>query len=217
MQNVLENVPTWWQEASQLDKLEPRLRIETLVTVAQFALVADCVLELHGLLMSGPPTYPTGEALREVNMGTMAPNATKDIENEREAWSNEFDVFLVTVQSCYRTWREIYPPQHEQNPYVYDERDGFLGTSSRFGNSAYGFCYSLKRARSCRGYVGQFPLDTRVGDFIFLPLGSPMPLVFRLVDDKAMLYRRIGSCYVHGIMNGEAYDMGLMEQEIQLV
>lgn len=65
------------------------------------------------------------------------------------------------------------------------------------------WCASRRRGLTKRGYVGQFCADARIGDVICIPAGSAVPFVIRL-REKGM-YEVIGECYVHGIMQGEAF------------
>lgn len=60
---------------------------------------------------------------------------------------------------------------------------------------------------SC-GYIGIAPATTRAGDVISILFGCHKPLVLRPVkgtDDGALdqKYLVVGSCYIHGLMNGE--------------
>jgi hypothetical protein len=57
---------------------------------------------------------------------------------------------------------------------------------------------------------------TRVGDIVCVLFGSNVPLVLRQVGNKGD-YKLIGECYVTGIMQGEALDMGLEEREFRLI
>ncbi|KAH8821389.1 heterokaryon incompatibility protein-domain-containing protein [Xylogone sp. PMI_703] len=53
------------------------------------------------------------------------------------------------------------------------------------------------------GLVGMMPLDTQVGDSVFVFNGSRMPFVLRRCTDVEGRYQIIGGCYVHGMMKGE--------------
>lgn len=52
------------------------------------------------------------------------------------------------------------------------------------------------------GYLAAVPYITEVGDCIALLSGGRFPFVLRPIGDH---YCLIGPCYVHGIMNGEAF------------
>ena len=77
--------------------------------------------------------------------------------------------------------------------------------STDFVRYAKKHCYSRKRGRTVRGYAGQFSLYARVGDAIFLPLGSAVPFLIRPKNPTRDIYELIEECYAHGIMEGEAF------------
>jgi hypothetical protein len=67
------------------------------------------------------------------------------------------------------------------------------------------------------GYLGLGPCGTSPGDEVYLISGSKVPFVLRKVEDLETVspendsssypvYRVIGDCYVHGIMDGEALE-----------
>ncbi|KAF3005174.1 hypothetical protein E8E13_010644 [Curvularia kusanoi] len=76
------------------------------------------------------------------------------------------------------------------------------------------------------GYLGIVPNDARIGDCIVLMPGGKVPYVLRPVEDSDSTehsglveggrYEFIGDCYIHGIMNGEAWDESKL-QDIILV
>lgn len=64
------------------------------------------------------------------------------------------------------------------------------------------------------GYVGLCPSQSEVGDEIFIPIGSHVPLVFRKDGDG--FYRVVGEAYVQGLMDGEALKLDLQIRDVQL-
>lgn len=64
------------------------------------------------------------------------------------------------------------------------------------------------------GFVGVGPGAMEPGDSIYILAGGPLPYVLRPVPDAACLntFELVGSCYVHGVMDGQAVD-GLGEDE----
>jgi len=62
--------------------------------------------------------------------------------------------------------------------------------------------------RSKKGYVGVVSRRAAVGDQIAIPKGGKVPLVLRPGEKKWILR---GDCFVHGIMQGEAYDESRLE------
>jgi hypothetical protein len=60
------------------------------------------------------------------------------------------------------------------------------------------------------GQMAMVPGNTQPGDQIALFAGGPTPFVVRRTDDHYILIR---SCYVHGIMDGEAFPTDELELE----
>jgi hypothetical protein len=63
--------------------------------------------------------------------------------------------------------------------------------------------FGRKLARTEKGYLALVPAETRIGGSVSLVRGGKAPLVLRPVGDS---WEVIGDCYVHGIMNGEAFN-----------
>lgn len=61
-------------------------------------------------------------------------------------------------------------------------------------------------ARTSKGYVGLVPSSVRVRDCIGLFKGANVPLVLRKAGTKEAGYLLVGECYIHGIMQGEAFN-----------
>ena len=55
-----------------------------------------------------------------------------------------------------------------------------------------------------QGRIGLVPRGALKGDSIAVFMGADVPFVLRATDTEE--YELIGECYVHGIMNGEAFD-----------
>jgi hypothetical protein len=54
-----------------------------------------------------------------------------------------------------------------------------------------------------KGFLAAVPCTTKVGDCIAILGGGNLPFVLRPTGDNH--YRLVGPCYVHGIMDGEAF------------
>ena len=67
------------------------------------------------------------------------------------------------------------------------------------------------------GFVGIGPAAMEPGDSIYILAGGNVPYVLRPVPDAACFdtFELVGSCYVHGVMDGQAVD-GLGEDEAPL-
>lgn len=57
--------------------------------------------------------------------------------------------------------------------------------------------------RTKKGYIGLAPESTREGDEVTLLEGGRLPFILRKQDDHWLI---IGDCYIHGLMESEAYD-----------
>ncbi|KAK4205434.1 putative heterokaryon incompatibility protein [Triangularia verruculosa] len=69
------------------------------------------------------------------------------------------------------------------------------------------------------GHFGSGPMDAKVGDDVWVVLGSLVPLVLRPITETEDCRQLVGHAYVHGIMDGEAVsDMdGEGKREVYLV
>ncbi|KAL9111612.1 MAG: hypothetical protein Q9187_007894 [Circinaria calcarea] len=65
-----------------------------------------------------------------------------------------------------------------------------------------GACTARRFSITEKGFMGLVPNCAEVGDRIFIPVGSKVPLVLRAKNDNTFLL--VGETYIHGIMDGEA-------------
>jgi hypothetical protein len=63
-----------------------------------------------------------------------------------------------------------------------------------------------KLATTESGYLCLVPLDAEAGDIVAILIDCSAPVLLRRQENKADGYEFIGTCYVHGIMHGEAVD-----------
>lgn len=70
--------------------------------------------------------------------------------------------------------------------------------------------YARKFFVSCSGRIGWVPFRTRVGDRISVFRGVRMPFILRPQRGR---WEIIGACYVHGLMDGEVWDLAELEWE----
>ncbi|KAL8915907.1 MAG: hypothetical protein Q9208_008803 [Pyrenodesmia sp. 3 TL-2023] len=77
--------------------------------------------------------------------------------------------------------------------------------------------FAVKRLfTTSKGFLGSAPESTREGDQIYLLSGGRVPFVLRPRSDGT--YRLVGESYVHGIMQGEAFDREqLVASQVTLV
>jgi hypothetical protein len=68
--------------------------------------------------------------------------------------------------------------------------------------------------------LGLVPRGAEVGDLACVVHGGQSPLLMRPVkkdDGSGLKFKLVGTCYIHGLMDGEAFDLGLPQQDIVLV
>lgn len=61
-----------------------------------------------------------------------------------------------------------------------------------------------------KGFLASVPYTTEMGDCIAVLTGRRVPFVLRPIGD---CYRLVGPCYMHGVMDGEAFPKDLDELE----
>ncbi|KAK5124751.1 hypothetical protein LTR85_001464 [Meristemomyces frigidus] len=68
------------------------------------------------------------------------------------------------------------------------------------------------------GYMGVCPEAVVAGDQLYVLSGCPAPVVLRQrIDwDEGRCHRALGHCYVHGLMDGEAADLGLPTERVHV-
>jgi hypothetical protein len=90
-----------------------------------------------------------------------------------------------------------------------------IAAGDNFASTAMTYCKTKRRGKTAKGYVAQLPLLAKDDDVVFIPSGSAIPILLRKMGDG---YSVVGECYVHGIMDGEAFQMTDMElQSITII
>lgn len=64
-------------------------------------------------------------------------------------------------------------------------------------------CLNRRLIKTETGHLGLAPRDAEIGDVVVLIAGSPAPFILRKAGS---CYKIVGDCYLHGVMNGEAWD-----------
>ena len=68
----------------------------------------------------------------------------------------------------------------------------------------YRFVRTRRLMVTVNGFIGFVPVDAEQGDVVCLFLGCNVAMVLRAVEN--LYYKVVGSCYLHGIMEGEAME-----------
>jgi hypothetical protein len=77
------------------------------------------------------------------------------------------------------------------------------GDPTAFNTIVDSYCNSRKLVCSEQGYLGLAPVLAMKGDYIAVFAGAIVPFIIRPVFEGS--YKLVGECYVHGIMDGEAF------------
>jgi hypothetical protein len=86
---------------------------------------------------------------------------------------------------------------------IVQDRDRLYLSASRFLRSAASII-GLRLAETSNGYIGLFPPRVAENDFVCIFKTFTRPVVIRKVGDH---YEIVGSCFVTGLMDGEAAEM----------
>ncbi|PMD46045.1 HET-domain-containing protein [Hyaloscypha variabilis F] len=154
---------------------------------------------------------------------------------------NRAEKLQCPVSTDPQFWEEAFwrVPCADQQRHEYVHRratleaqDGLLEILNRIGGELSGYrdevraaawqryylamqcLYDFRPFFSKKGYIGLAPEFAAPGDTICVILGAIAPYVLRKVSGGG--FELVGEAYVHGIMDGEAMDMGLDEEEFCL-
>ena len=128
---------------------------------------------------------------------TLISGTTHNSERATEAYCDKFSAFLNFLQETHQIPE---PPEAEQN----HGKDQLVDLESLWAyhqalyNALDNRCFFSTTAAS----MGVGPRTMQSRDIIAALYGSRWPVVLRSVDNGQ--YRVLGTCYVHGIMDGEA-------------
>ncbi|KAF4616233.1 hypothetical protein G7Y89_g15171 [Cudoniella acicularis] len=140
------------------------------------------------------PNYPTGEAVEEALWRTLCWNS--DSQNRYPASEK--------IGESFREWYRILTSN-----VTVDNIERLMRTETN--SFPHGALISTSPlCTTANGYLAAVPYTAEVGDCITILAGRDHPFVLRPTRDH---YRLVGPCYVHGIMNGEAFPDNLDELE----
>ncbi|CAF9926748.1 hypothetical protein IMSHALPRED_007032 [Imshaugia aleurites] len=119
---------------------------------------------------------------------------------------------------CVNLFSDLTRPRQEGFPQLDESREFVLAilqakdwlsrtaigsTQSRYLDYVWAFCNKRSFIMTEEGYIGLAPKLTKPGDQVCILLGCTRPLVLR--QTSGLQYQVVGECYVHGLMNGEAF------------
>ncbi|KAE9364240.1 HET-domain-containing protein [Stipitochalara longipes BDJ] len=127
--------------------------------------------------------YPTGEPVEDVLWRTLS-------------WNTCNNFSPLKMREDFRAWYRILAST--DTPTKYREQIHAQGVDAFeiYINMTSLLCTTIN------GYLAAVPYTTEVGDYIVVLAGGDVPFVLRPTGDH---YHLIGPCYVHGVMNGEAF------------
>ncbi|CZR65431.1 uncharacterized protein PAC_15331 [Phialocephala subalpina] len=117
----------------------------------------------------------------------------------------------------FKTWSDLLQPLRkfmEYHPHI-NEKLPMAGmaiymraTWQSYGEFwPYTACSQHRRlGRAANGWLCLLPEETKVGDLVFIASGGRVPLIIRPGKNGHNTF--VGEAYVHGIMDGEAFDEG---------
>ncbi|KAK3298692.1 heterokaryon incompatibility protein-domain-containing protein [Chaetomium fimeti] len=85
------------------------------------------------------------------------------------------------------------------------------GDAHKWSRAATGASHNRRFARTTRGYFVMGPQAMEKADIVCVLFGGKMPFCLRPCPGSGF-YLLVGECYVHGFMNGEAVDTGMLER-----
>jgi hypothetical protein len=133
-------------------------------------------------------TYPTGETVREALWRTLCWNVL--ITGDGSIQQAPLD-----TATDFEEWRQIILSNND----LQTTEHNLYALEARFELRIYNIAPLYITAK---GYLASVPWTAKAGDVIAVLTGGTMPFVLRPVGNY---YRLVGHCYVHGIMNGEAF------------
>ncbi|CAH0057098.1 unnamed protein product [Clonostachys solani] len=175
--------------------------------------ITECLVKAHNLLLSrdGYRHYPN-----ECRASVLSRLATCDIEGN--AWHvrapalNQTAMAMVLAHSIKKP--QNGPRSEADVASIKDimvdwDSPGF-GCNVELFASAAANGFRLQRFITSQGYIGQAPQSVGIGrsegDKVVLIAGCHVPFILRPQAEGR--YSVVGDCYLHGIMDGEAWDEG---------
>lgn len=139
-----------------------------------------------------------------------------NITNETENYSKQLECSREETSAI------INSPKADLTQQLCDEfqkivfnKDGIIAGANLFYQSSFSDVCGSSFAETENGYIGIFPPRLEKGDIVCILKGCSTPVLLRKVSDH---YEHVGTCFVPGLMDGEAAGLVKTSQEnIQLV
>ena len=165
------------------------------------------------LSVSSMKSYPTGEPLDSALCETLV--AGKNFNGGYPLSNNEYDEFyrsyidlrtqllnLVKSGRFLMTERQVH-----YDDLVFTEPSQYIARIEILS-------YYRRMIVTQNGYIGLAPCTTEPDDIICIFLGAQTPFILRQEEDHWIL---LGECYIHGMMDGRAFDQpGIEYQDFRI-
>lgn len=157
--------------------------------------------------------YPTGEDLETVLWRTgICDNSGADRLRAPATHRNFFQAFKLSARAFFTTWPGPDLTYDEISTITSDMKSN-AQDSKTYIRLVEEWWYGRIMGRTSTGFVGQIPSNSREGDKVFVPFGSPVPFIVRKRYSASETYELIGEAYIHGIMYGELSGLFGTDQE----
>jgi hypothetical protein len=213
--------PIWMENLlhAAIRSVNPEGLLRSLLSqCAQALKLWETAIEWHQIALSGPSAYPTGEDNDAVFWKTL--QATVYMHGDEDAQARH-DEFFRDVEARRHRCLELLGLENYDDPWIAAKAIIDLMNEMASGSQIEAvwkqfLCADvvLERAvmrrlgRTTKGYLALLPFDTDVTDVIMLLQGGKTPYVVRR---KEGCWEFVGDCYVHGIMDGDAWDESKLE------
>jgi hypothetical protein len=135
-------------------------------------------------------SYPTGESIASALMHTLCfgnnVKHTRLVPGEYQETFNAWIKILKSADPLETVARDLFS---DQTAYTYAHRASFI-------------TWARTLIVTSNSYLATVPVNVSPGDEIVILSGCRLPFVLRATGDK---FKLVGPCYVHGIMDGEAF------------
>jgi hypothetical protein len=101
---------------------------------------------------------------------------------------------LASTLACASMWYDLF-----EGGNVGEEFELVIGTAKHYVKHCAPFCLGRRPKITESTYLGMAPANTEVGDVVFLPYESAIPMVIRRDGEG---FRLVGECFLDGIMQG---------------
>jgi hypothetical protein len=186
----------------KLDDMESVLEAEGLASMSTYFDVMMLIEDL-ALGSTDDSIYPTGELRTRAFWRTLctdiSPNHLESAEQAFTSWRRAMKAPRVLKKYRVDKFRDMYN---------YLAAVGYSVTDTVYDGDGLFFmlmrpAFYSRFAITKMGYFALVPSTTRVDDQVGLFKGGKVPLIIRQEDNQSRL---VGESYVHGIMQGEAFD-----------